>query len=152
MDEDLAPWAGLPRAARASGGDTPGGDTPGAGVPGAGVPGGAPGTAAPRRGRGGQHAARHGKPPRRRRGASADGSEDRSEDRTPAGPPPDRAGQGWAGQGRAAQDADQASRTVSFELPDFPGQDEDGGTRPLAWREDAGGYDPRAPWERGDSS
>jgi GT2 family glycosyltransferase len=57
LDEGPAPWAGL-------------------------APGGDPGTAArrdpvptaavPRRGRGGQHAARHGKPPRRRRGDSGE--------------------------------------------------------------------------------
>jgi GT2 family glycosyltransferase len=123
MDEDPAPWAGLPRGGRASAGD---------------ASAGAPGPAAPRRGRGGQHAARHGKPPRRRRG----GSPDRSDDQTPAGPPP---------PSPAGRDAGQASRTGSFEVPDFPGPD-DGGTGPLAWRDEAGGHDPRAPWERGDSS
>jgi GT2 family glycosyltransferase len=124
MDEDPAPWAGLPRGGRASAGD---------------ASAGAAGPAAPRRGRGGQHAARHGKPPRRRRGGSAD----RSDDQTPAGPPP---------PGPAGRDAGQASRTASFEVSDVPGHDDDGGTGPLAWRDEAGGYDPRAPWERGDSS
>jgi len=116
--------AGLPRGGRASAGD---------------ASAGAPGPPAPRRGRGGQHAPRHGKPPRRRRGGSAD----RSDDQTTAGPPP---------PSPASRDAGQASRTASFEVPDFPGPDDDGGTGPLAWRDEAGGYDPRAPWERGDSS
>jgi GT2 family glycosyltransferase len=134
MDEDPAPWAGLPRGGRASAGDASAGDAS-AGDASAGPPG----PAAPRRGRGGQHAPRHGKPPRRRRGGPAD----RSDAQTPAGPPP---------PSPAGRDAGQASRTASFEVPDFPGPDDDGGTGPLAWRDEAGGYDPRAPWERGDSS
>jgi hypothetical protein len=129
MDEDPAPWAGLPRAGDASAGDASAGD----------ASAGAPGPAAPRRGRGGQHAPRHGKPPRRRRGGPAD----QSDAQTPAGPPP---------PSPAGRDAGQASRTASFEVPDFPGPDDDGGTGPLARRDEAGGYDPRAPWERGDSS
>jgi GT2 family glycosyltransferase len=60
--EGPAPWAGL----------APGGDT---GPAARRDPAPAP---AARRGRGGQHAARHGKPPRRRRGGDADRSEDPS--------------------------------------------------------------------------
>ncbi len=53
LDKGPAPWSGLPQGGRAPGGDAPGGD---------------PAPAAPRRGRGSQHAARHGKPSRRRSG------------------------------------------------------------------------------------
>ena len=80
IDEGPAPWAGLPRAGRASGGD-PGTTARHAPAPAstpapASAP--APAPVTPRRGRGGQHAARHGKPPRRRRGGPADRSEDSS--------------------------------------------------------------------------
>ena len=133
---------GLPRAGQAPGGD-PG--TAARHAP-AGLPRAAPASAArprrsapaaPRRGRGGQHAARHGKPPRRRRGGPADRSEDRTpaEDYTPAGGP------------------DPGRRPAPLlRGAGFPRPEDDGGTGPLAWHDGAGGYDPRAPWERGDSS
>ena len=80
IDEGPAPQADLPQAGRASGGD-PGTTARHAPAPAstpapASAPAAAPAT--PRRGRGGQHAARHGKPPRRRRGGPADRSEDSS--------------------------------------------------------------------------
>ncbi len=68
QDGEPAPWAGLvPETLETL--ETPG--APGGAVP-AGDPDRAPVSAAPRRGRGGQHAARHGKPARRRRATSPD--------------------------------------------------------------------------------
>ena len=60
-DEGAAPWVGLGRVTRADTGPAARPD---------------PEPAAPRRGRGGAHAARHGKPPRRRRGDPADRPDD----------------------------------------------------------------------------
>jgi GT2 family glycosyltransferase len=68
IDEGPAPWAGLRRAPGRDTGTEARNDPP---------PAPASTPTAPRRGRGGQHAARHGKPPRRRRGG-ADRSEDPS--------------------------------------------------------------------------
>ena len=77
LDEEPAPWAGLipgspgsPGVPAAHDGAFPAGrpDPAPAAAP-------APVSAAPRRGRGGQHAARHGKPSRRRRGGPGDGGD-----------------------------------------------------------------------------
>ena len=77
IDEGPPPWASLipktPETPETPG--VPGGDT---GTAARHDPAPAPASAAPRRGRGGQHAARHGKPPRRRRSGQADRSEDPS--------------------------------------------------------------------------
>ena len=123
MDEDPAPWGrGLPQGGRASAGDAQ------------------QALLAPRpRGAGAAASTRRGTGSRRGGGGAAPRTGPMT--RPQPGPPPSPAG----------RDAGQASRTGSFEVPDFPGPD-DGGTGPLAWRDEVGGYDPRAPWERGDSS
>ena len=80
FDEGPAPWTGLARVGGASESEagTAARQIPASAPASTSAPAPASAPAATRRGRGGQHAARHGKPSRRRRGGSADRSEDPS--------------------------------------------------------------------------
>ena len=102
------------------------------------APASAPALAAPRRGRGGQHAARHGKPPRRRRGGLP------GPVRGPGSSPRTR----LQPRTRAPPRTGLQPRTGA---PPRTGLQPRTGAPPRTGPP-SGGYDPRAPWERGDPS